>query len=142
MCWVIGKNTYLNNPDKYRKVAKEDIEVYKFGKVKDESFHPFYLSEFTYAAHTLNDEVELILIESSEYYKNKKFIREGYHSYSSRDKAIDRINKERFLFETTSQVGISIGKFIIPKGTEYYEHKDGSIVSSQLIWTGDNELIH
>ena len=30
-----------------------------------------------------------------------------------------------------------IGKFIIPKGTEYYENEYGEIVSSQIVWTGE-----
>ena len=30
----------------------------------------------------------------------------------------------------------TIAKFIIPKGTEYYENEEGEIVSSQIMWTG------
>ena len=39
MCWIIDKKLFENNPEDYHKVAKKDIIVYKFGRVKDDNFN-------------------------------------------------------------------------------------------------------
>lgn len=83
-------------------------------------------------------------------------IEEGYHSYSKKCKIYygkynsDKIsiyNKEEIKIENYFSEGIYfiyeiIGKFIIPKGSEYYENENGEIVSSQLVWTGESYLLN
>ena len=139
MCWTINKDKFSENPDKYHKVAEEDIVVYKVGKNKGGKFFPFFVDNFPYIAHNTNEKVKLVLEDMSNFIDGTNIIMKGYHSYVNIDKVYDEIKKMR-LFDENIVYGFSVGKFIIPKGVEYYDNNKGEIVSSQLIWTGDIEL--
>ena len=150
MCWRIDKKTFKKNPEKYHKIAEEDIVVYKFGWESDGNFFPCYYLEFGYEPNSINEKVSLKLIDKGErvcigtYYN---YIDEGYHSYSGECGIINSFydigvyskndNEKQFDFYQCD----TIGKFIIPKGTEYYENEDGEIVSSNIIWTGKIKYI-
>ena len=144
MCWEINKKKFNKKPEKYRKVAKKDIEVYKIGFEEDNGFSPYYRQDFIYKANSLNDEISLHMdSRHDECY----CIDEGYHSYSGECGIINSFydigvyskndNEKQFDFYQCD----TIGKFIIPKGTEYYENEDGEIVSSNIIWTGKIKYI-
>ena len=146
MCWKIDKKEFKSNPEKYHKVAEEDIVVYKFGKEIDKKFFPSYKINFGYEPNYLSDKVEIKLNKDGVCYHGTRcfYSNEGYHSYSEECEIIKYLynvgvyskisNGNRldyYEFETPF-----IGKFIIPNGTEYYENEDGEIVSSQIMWTG------
>lgn len=130
MCWEINKKKFDNNPEKYHKIAEEDITVYKFGDVyqDDGNFHPCVHDAFKYRPNVLNKEIKLNL----ETYENISFvifeyyIDEGYHSYSYCKEGLHLLSHHN-------------GKFIIPKGSEYYQNEYGEIVSSNIMWTGEYE---
>ena len=144
MCWQIRKEEFDKNPDKYHKVAKEDIVVYKFGVQNSNIFLSIYQTNFWYEPNKSNKLIKLEWLEFNQ------VIREGYHSYSGecfyqtspyrRDEYTllnvyskgENIHLDWCIGEELNNVG----KFIIPKGTEYYENEEGEIVSSNLIWTG------
>ena len=145
MCWVIKKTEYEANPSKYHKVAKEDIIVYKIGKIKNKKFIPSFHHTFEYESKVTNKKNTLKFQAATDY-----TIEEGYHSYSKECS----IEKDLNLFSTKFILSVyrkikchdmlveayldsEIGKFIIPKGTEYYENEYGEIVSSQIVWTGE-----
>lgn len=145
MCWSINKIEFESNPEKYHKIAEEDITVYKFGHILDGKFIPYFKCDFTYTVNSLNEEVKLILEEYDEIFFDSlglRLINEGYHSYVNEEKAFYEL---KILIDsyysnygkTSCVVNYSISKFIIPKGSEYYENEDGEIVSSQLMWTGE-----
>lgn len=149
MCWRISFN---KNPDDYRKIADKDITVYKIGYMTAEcNFSGPLYKNFTYKPNVLNMGVKLsvedkqILSFDKIHYEYQ--INEGYHSYSEKC-----CLKKTFRHSTkiiTEDMGIiyhygatfSAGKFIIPKGTEYYKNEDGEFVSSQLVWTGEIYLL-
>lgn len=144
MCWRISFN---KNPDDYRKIADKDITVYKIGYMTAEcNFSGPLYKNFIYKPNVLNVGVKLsvedkqILSFDKIHYEYQ--INEGYHSYSE-EKAFYQL---RILIEcydsiNTCGANYSIGTFIIPKGTEYYENEVGEIASSQLVWTGEYYLI-
>ena len=142
MCWKITKKDFDKNPEKYHRVADKDIVVYKFGNRTDNNFNPIFVNTFSYSVNVLNKEVKLVLEETDEFFGGiRKIINEGYHSYA----------KEYFIFKRWVSHGLSevvairkcdtVEKFIIPKGTEYYENPFGEIVSSNIIWTGEKSNI-
>ena len=133
MCWRIDKIEFDNNPKNFHKKAQEDIIVYKFGTFwcEDKCFHPYYHSNFTYIANSLNKELNLVTYKGYEYYS----ISEGYHSFINKQMAFDE-SSSSILFGKVFEKN-NVGKFIIPKGTEYYKNEDGEIVSSNIIWTGE-----
>ena len=152
MCWFINKTEFEDNPNQYHKVAEEDIFVYKIGDVIDNEFHPKIYNKFAYKPEVLNEDISLLFNEYSIYEKNSTNsrpygynINNGYHSYSGECSICDNY----FIYGGYRIVDIKlstlinntfntpyIGKFIIPKGTEYYENDKGEIVSSQIMWTG------
>ena len=133
MCWIIDRELFKNNPENYHKVAEKDIIVYKFGKVREGNFIPFYRNNYTYISKCNNIRVELKL----HYNVSINLIYFGYHSYLEKDYVINKIidlQKTKFLYSIYPFI---VGKFIIPKGTEYYINADKEIVSSSIIWTGE-----
>lgn len=150
MCWRIDKKTFKKNPEKYHKIAEEDIVVYKFGLKIDGKFFPSYYPEFGYEPNSINEKVSLKLIKKGgrvclgTYYD---YIDEGYHSYSRECGIINSFYDIGVYSKNDSEKNLDfywcegIGKFIIPKGSEYYENEDGEIVSSNIIWTGEYHLI-
>ena len=129
MYWSVNTFRYNANPEGFHHIADKDIEVYKFGDVfeDDGNFHP-YNQFFSYKPNVLNKEIKLNLEENKNIFfaRFEYEIYEGYHSYLHCKQGIHLSNHH-------------IGKFIIPKGTEYYENEDGQIVSSNIIWTGEYE---
>lgn len=163
MCWEINKKEFYNKPEKYHKMAEEDIIVYKIGCCTDNEFIPYYYKGFSYRANIPNKDIKLHM-ESNQLYKSYAFIDEGYHSYLGecflelfnkdaqfvgvfslgsvlkkpkvKKKNILYLDNTYFIHEHIDDSFI-IGKFIIPKGTEYYINERNEIVSSQLVWTGE-----
>ena len=137
MCWRIDKVEYEKNPNCYHKVAEEDVIVYKLGRIIDGKFIPYFKCFFAYTANSLNKEVKLGRDIGLVYVS----IDEGYHSYASNYKSFNELNLMMLLdgglLNYKSDYEYVIGKFLIPKGSEYYENDKGDIVSSQLIWTGE-----
>ena len=162
MCCEIKKKEFNENPDKYHKVAEKDIEVYKIGCWKNKGFSPYYCDTFIYKPNIPNKEIKLVM--NNRACLNIFYIDEGYHSYSGecfvelfnkdvnfvgvfsigsilkkpkvKKKNIIYFDKIYFIHEHIDDSFI-IGKFIIPKGTEYYKNEVGEIVSSNIIWTGE-----
>lgn len=157
MCWTIDKEKFEANSERYHHIAEEDIIVYKFGYKKHNKFNPMYRQEFIYKTNSLNDEISLHMDSRDEcYYIDDDecyYIDEGYHSYSGECKILYFLTCGKKTFGIESSKGykimpmclieqpIKLGKFIIPKGSEYYENDLGEIVSSQLMWTGECYLI-
>lgn len=144
MCWSIDKNRPLKGLKEYSRKTAKDITVYKIGDIKDNKFIPYYHYDFYYLSNKSNDEVKLKLEEIDD----KIIIGDGYHSYSkdcyiykvSDNEGIYIYNDKNESFDTYISIirAKFIGKFIIPKGSVYYENEDGEIVSSQIIWTGES----
>lgn len=66
---------------------------------------------------------------------------EGYHSYTSMSYSdLGLYSRIIYLGKIVQYIRLnniySIATFIIPKGSEYYENRDGEIVSSNIIYTG------
>ena len=159
MCWEINKWAYTQNTKKYRKVADKDIFVYKIGYKDGNGFSPYYRDEFIYNANMPNEEIKLY-VNSSQVFDFR--VDEGYHSYSGEcicfycelvGEEAFRINsrvkynkgkkvKPIIFIEDIIKEDVIIGKFIIPKGTEYLENEEGEIVSSQLIWSGEYKYVN
>lgn len=146
MCWKIN---FGENPEKYHKVAEEDIIVFKFGFFNKEKsfFNPYFMLDTVYIPNVRSKEIELTIKQNRLFLY--LYIEEGYHSYSGDCKyfnkkvydnvKINKYNKAYYdnrYIETFHLPASHLGEFIIPKGTEYYEKENGEIVSSQLIWTG------
>lgn len=151
MCWEINKWAYTHNTKKYHKVADKDIFVYKIGYKVDKGFSPYYRDEFIYKANIPNEEIKLY-VDNIQVFNFR--VDEGYHSYSGEcifsygkwlgEKCL-KINsrvKSTCLIEDIIKEDVIIGKFIIPKGTEYLENEEGEIVSSQLIWSGEYKYVN
>ena len=145
MCWQINKIDYEKNPEKYHKIAEEDITVYKFGNEIGNEFSPAYQVDFCYKANVTNKYEELFI----DIYKMDCYINKGYHSYSGDCSIIFyNLNKNAItpffgVYPKNDNtkvenvyIGNILGIFTIPKGIEYYENEHGEIASSQLIWTG------
>ena len=150
MCWEINKWAYTQNTKKYRKVADKDIFVYKIGYKDGNGFSPYYRDEFIYNANMPNEEIKLY-VNSSQVFDFR--VDEGYHSYSEECYVRECITDNIDIYSPVSEKinnfdnydeiyeQFAIGKFIIPKGTEYYENEDGEVVSSNIIWTGEFKYI-
>ena len=147
MCWSIGIKEFNENPEKYHKIAEEDITVYKFGIKYNKKFLPAYQDDFGYEPNIRNDKVEIKLIKDGKSYHGTCYfyVNEGYHSYSEKCHLLNdscdvgvysKIFDEKYL-DFYTLVDDFIGKFIIPKGSEFYENEDGEIVSSNIMWTGE-----
>ena len=153
MCWQIKRCNFDKNPDKYHKIADENIIVYKIGDVRCDNF--FSACEFyKYNRKFSNKKTKLKLQELSEDGKDFYTIEKGYHSYSGDCKIINDImlsyspilittiifkvkNEQKASYHDNHCVGI----FVIPKGSEYYENAEGEIVSNQLIWSGEYKKV-
>ena len=115
MCFIVT--------NKRVKIAKKNIVCYKFSAVnqqgKDFTFLPYFQNCFTYKKNKPTLKVELTITDDNE-------INRGYHSYNTLKACRDNsMSKTR------------IGKFIIPKGTRYYESKEyDEYVSESLIFKG------
>ena len=132
MCWEINKKKFYNKPEKYHRIAHEDIIIYKFGQVKKNKFYPCTYGNFIYKPNIATKKIKLRIRDN--WYNHLYSIYDGYHCYNN--KTIFSIS---FNVNDISKYGSGfchIGEFIIPKETEFYENEYGEIVSSQLVWTG------
>jgi len=110
MCFI------LDRPNQRAKIAKKDIVCWKVIRNNNTSY--FYNHKYIY--YTLQLKVKLIFNEEND------IISEGYHSY---------INTDMF---DTGKIDIDFDskktKFLIPKGTRYYESKEyGEYISETII---------
>lgn len=146
MCWTISKIKFDENPEEYHKIADKNIIVYKIGYLKTDLFGTTfcpYFRGFIYTANSTNKEIKMdfrfyCINKGYHSYSDECYIKEGYIKGS-----IIIIPSGRFLYHlgyyrnALYYRNTFIGKFIIPKGTEYYTNEDGEIVSSNIIWTGE-----
>lgn len=148
MCWQT-KNV-ITKGFKHSLSSTEDIEVYKIGWIDKNIFYSYYC-ECGYKFNTPNEVIKLHLNSCSAF---KARIEQGYHSYSEECYVRECITDNIDIYSPVSEKinnfdnydeiyeQFAIGKFIIPKGSEYYENEDGEIVSSQIIWTGERYSIN
>lgn len=115
MCFIVT--------NKRVKIAKKNIVCYKFSDVnqqdKELTFSPYYRDTFVYIKNEPTPRIKLTITNGDK-------ICRGYHSFNT-------LISCREVARGCSR----IGKFIIPKGTRYYESKYyGEYVSETLIFKG------
>lgn len=140
MCWT-GKRFFERMP----RIALRDIEVYKVLTKEGESPYQDYQYEF-------NQETKQISLKSNKCILSGTIeIKYGYHSYSNKCRFV-----KLFFINTTHITVLSkkrkentnrviggfynnnvIYKAIIPKGTIYYQNRDGAYVSEKIIVTDE-----
>lgn len=160
MSWLINKIDYEKKHEKYHKVASEDKIVYNFGYVEKNIFHPYYYSMISYESNKIQRNKKLILSEPNN---GVQLIEKGYDSFSGNifctindlypyfrtgiclEGEVTSNNKTLLFFswseETVSSAHVVIGRFIIPKMTEYYENEDGEIISAKIMWSGESTAL-
>lgn len=117
------------------KIAKKPITVYKVIL----RYNYSHIMRFKYNKNRINNKVELFptltdIANTINYRINK-----GYHSF----KSIEISLKHAYNYNNPNDLineDIKISKFIIPKGSIYYEN-GYSIVSSNIIYKSDVSLI-
>lgn len=141
MCWT-GKRFFERMP----RIALRDIEVYKVLGKDGKSPCQGYQYEF-------NQETKQISLKSNKCILSGTIeIEYGYHSYSKKCKFV------KLIFISTAHITVLskkrkektntiIGSFfdnnkviykaIIPKGTIYYQNRDGEYVSEKIIVTDE-----
>lgn len=132
----------LVTPNKEKKIAEEDMIVYK---ILNEDLSPFYWEGEAYEIGKLN-EIEIqetsdftdfdeISIRYNKGYKRDELVSfgQGFHSA----KSIDRIRDIRKAYSIPVPVLFTC---IIPKGSEYYEDNSGLLVSNKIIIKEKYEL--
>lgn len=147
MAWI--NNTFNEN------IAEQDIYVYKVGNYIDKIFKsPIQNYEY-------EDECQPSLTISSEFYDNKYYIDNGYHSYGQewkfkkykfgilairnctfKDyhnvfKKISEQNGVKYIINDNKQFcpynnSYNVCKFIIPKSTKYYVNNFNEYVSENI----------
>lgn len=126
MCFVASINTK-------KQYAPYDITVYKICQIKDNCAISLYF-DFKYKIGKLNEPIELHYTTTE--YKDM-IIHRGYYSYrniSSKLKCTLFFNYVYIKNVLTSDRAVA--KFIIPKGTAFYENEQGEIISENIIYTG------
>ena len=140
MCWIGKKEEAI------RLEAKKDIEVFKIIYKTEKKKYISYYWGFEYK----KDMIEKQDLRTSNNFSDSILIHSGFYSYKSLDMlnvtnytqginvCIRSINSsERTIDNVSSIYGkdkLIIAKFIIPKGSEYYENQNGEIVSNQIIF--------
>lgn len=130
MCWEGYKSQ--------RRVAEEDIEVYKIGLVRDNIFICEF-QDYAYEKGVANKE---LVLKEEHYGLGYITINEGYHSYKRVSVKCDSLlGSIKYIYRGSRIQPYSDGlfhlaTFIIPKGSIYYENLDGEIVSSNILYTG------
>ena len=119
MCFVVKH--------KKAKIATSNIVCYKVSNHPKRSnvedyFRPYYYCSFKYL---LNKRTPSVAIHIGRDWNGDHSIRDGYHSLQS-------FKDGWIAWERGTK---KIGKFIIPKGTKYYENKT-EYVSETLIFKG------
>lgn len=140
MCWT-GKRFFERMP----RIALRDIEVYKVLTKEGKSPYQDYQYEF-------NQETKQIFLKSNKCISGTINIYEGYHSYSKKCRFVKSFYDNTTYITVFSQKkkenlntfisGLSyinkvIYKAIIPKGTIYYQNRDGEYVSEKIIVTDE-----
>lgn len=138
MCWT-GKRFFERMP----RIALRDIEVYKVLTKEGKSPYQDYQYEF-------NQETKQISLKSNKCISGTIDIYEGYHSYSKKCRFVISFyynyitvfppKKKENLNIFISGLSYSnkvIYKAIIPKGTIYYQNRDGEYVSEKIIVTDE-----
>jgi hypothetical protein len=132
MCTVIPLRK-MNKPS----IAKEDIVVYKAGldSLEGNQFvSPFQSFKYelgkTYNVNFDYNNSDVAFDNKETKYKWKltnsyAMVRSGFHALTTLDKK--RFNKG-------SRVYATFGKFIIPKGSNYFKNSAGCIVSETIIF--------
>lgn len=118
------------------KIAEEDITVYKVIRYDNTSI----VKNFKYVKNRMNEQVELCPVNLADTINNIAYkISAGYHSFKSIDISLKNIyNFDLGPYELINGF-TKISKFIIPKGSMYYEN-DYSIVSNRIIYKSDISL--
>jgi len=145
MCWSFSKYNHG--------IAKEDIEVYKIGKVTEDNHFVTPFRKYVYGVDIFNETIELAPHRIDITYHPVIKIYKGYHSYAYISFCMDSLTqdfvtpfgriwdlvKSIYTGDLKERIRVdnpySIGTFIIPKGSEYYE-SHGVLVSSNIIYTG------
>lgn len=133
MCWI-AKHKNIKPC-----TAVEDITVYKIitkrSLVERLVEKPFckFKSAFTEYVYKSNKTNPLVILNC-----NNGSIYEGYHSYSP-NAIIENYGLDAIIIEghsySTYYTNFYVGKFIIPKDSEYY-YNNNTIVSNRIIFTG------
>lgn len=118
------------------KIAEEPIIVYKVIRYDNHSI----VKNFKYVKNRMNEQVELCPVVSTNIMNNIAYeVNAGYHSFKSIDISLkDIYNFSSCPYELINGF-VKISKFIIPKGSMYYEN-DYSIVSNRIIYKSDISL--
>lgn len=136
MCWT-GKRFFERMP----RIALRDIEVYKVLGKDGKSPYQEYQYDF-------NKETKQVYLKTLKRVNGAIDINEGYHSYSKKCYfiyyittchifAFSKKSKSAF-FSTLGDFSYKkIYKAFIPKGTIYYQNRDGEYVSEKIIVTDE-----
>ena len=142
MCWT-GKRFFERMP----RIALRDIEVYKVLGEDGKSPYQEYQYDF-------NKETKQVYLKTLKRVNGAIDIYEGYHSYSKKCRFVKSFyDNTTYTYITvfppkkkenlnTFINGLSynnnvIYKAIIPKGTIYYQNRDGEYVSEKIIVTDE-----
>ena len=115
MCWISGGTAI-------RKIAERDFYVYKIGQVMWNNIFISHIKRYQYIPKCPNRTIPLIL---ATYGAGGDIIREGYHSYLTKETAL--------YYRGEDEIGI----FEIPAGaTIYVNYKRREIVSTNIRYLG------
>jgi len=141
MCFFIPKNAT-------KQIAIQDIECYKYGYYYKQNNpelykHAFLTRPFWRYVKGISKQIEVFdsPVFDHIWFKNKlqptvklnidikdNVILDGYHAYTTYDNVV-------VAYGTCPRVNIKIGKFIIPKGAEYYHNPEiEQYVATQMIF--------
>jgi len=113
---------FTGNVFSKKKIAKEDILCYKCGDIVDgdyPQFHPIFYNDYFYLKDYFQPR---LLLKKEISYLFWFSIHTGYHSY-------------KHFKNELSWMRVNVEKFIIPKGSTYYENKN-EYVSDLIKWIG------
>ena len=126
-----------------RYVSPEDITVYKATEITLVDGYKYYFSPFKRFRYTVGEKYPHIILKilAVGWYLDGdecKIIQEGYHCFAD-------LESVRAFMEATFLESMTICKYIIPKGSEYYMSdcpylglsNFREIVSSEIIFTGE-----
>lgn len=130
MCWT-GKRFFERMP----RIALRNIEVYKVLGKDGKSPYQEYQYDF-------NKETKQVYLKTLKRVNGAIDINEGYHSYSKKCRFVKSFYDNTTYTYITVIYGLSynnkvIYKAIIPKGTIYYQNRDGEYVSEKIIVTDE-----
>ena len=121
MCLTLNANECAG------KTSTEDITVYKTdgdSYLFDMFFRPGVRKNFLYLKNKITKKVNIKPIPAG---MNYFVINEGYHAYKNKEDIYD------FLIDISNG---RLYKFVIPKGTMYFERSNNGICAERLIYKG------